>query len=163
MNPLDLLPKSAMALLIAVLMVTTVKLHWDKNGLVADVQIGKTQIAQLEGAIANANVKAITLTAELTNKVLKAQNDAKKREDVLVAEKHDLDSALDSLRLSTSKARATYRLSGPTATTSYQYADTGLNLLDICAKEYSDLAAKSDGHVSDIQTLISAWPTQKKE
>ena len=77
MNPLDLIPKSAMALLIAVLMVTTVKLHWDKNGLVADVQIGKTQIAQLEGAIANANVKAITLTAELTNKVLKAQNDAK--------------------------------------------------------------------------------------
>ena len=158
MNPLDLIPKSAMALLIAVLMVTTVKLHWDKNGLVADVQIGKTQIAQLEGAIANANVKAITLTAELTNQVLKAQNDAKKREAVLLADAAATNDALDSLRLSTSKARATYRLSGPTATASYQYADTGLDLLDQCAKEYSDLAAKADGHVSDIKTLIDSWP-----
>ena len=156
MNPLDLIPKSAMALLIAVLMVTTVKLHWDKNGLVADVQIGKTQIAQLEGAIANANVKAITLTAELTNKVLKAQNDAKKREAVLVAEKHDLDTALDSLRLSTAVARRNFKLSGPTATSAY--IDASLDALDQCSQRYSEVAADADRYGSNLQTLIDAWP-----
>ena len=158
MNPLDLIPKSAYAALIAVLMVTTVKLHWDKSGLIVDVAVGKTTIAELETSIEKAKVKTITLTAELTNQVLKAQNDAKKREATLLADAAATNDALDSLRLSTSKARATYRLSGPTATSSYQYADTGLDLLDICAKEYSDLAAKSDGHVSDIKTLIQAWP-----
>jgi len=158
MNPLDFIPKSAMALLIAVLMVTTVKLHWDKSGLVVDVAVGKTTIAQLETAIATANATAATQTAALTNQVLKAQNDAKKRETVLLADAAATNDALDSLRLSTSKARSTYRLSGPATTTRYQYADTGLDLLDICAKEYSDLAAKADGHVSDLQMMQDAWP-----
>ena len=156
---LDLIPKSAYAALIAVLMVTTVKLHWDKSGLVVDVAVGKTTIAQLEGAIDKANAKSAEISATLTTQVLKAQNDAKKRDATLLADAAATNDALDSLRLSTSKARASYRLSGPTATASYQYADTGLDLLDICAKEYSDLAAKSDGHASDVKTLIQAWPT----
>ena len=157
---LDLIPKSAYAALIAVLMVTTVKLHWDKSGLVVDVAVGKTTIAQLEGAIYKANAKSAEISESLTRKVLDAQLQAKQREAVLAAEKHDLDTALDSLRLSTSKARASYRLSGPTATASYQYADTGLDLLDICAKEYSELAAKADGHSSDVKMMIDAWPMQ---
>lgn len=158
MNFFDLIPKSAYAALIAVLMVTTVKLHWDKNGLVADVQIGKTHIAQLETAIATANAEAATQAATLTTQVLKAQNDAKKREAILAADKHDLSDALDSLRLSTSKARATYRLSGPAATTSYFDPTTGYDLLDLCAERYSDLAAKADGHANDVKTLMDAWP-----
>ena len=155
---LDLIPKSAYAALIAVLMVTTVKLHWDKSGLVVDVQVGKTTIAQLEGAIDKANAKSAEISESLTRKVLDAQLLAKQREATLLADARDTNAALDSLRLSTSAARATYRLSGPTATTSYLYADTGLDLLDICAKEYSDLAAKADGHSSDVQMMIDAWP-----
>ena len=156
---LDLIPKSAYAALIAVLMVTTVKLHWDKSGLEVDVQVGKTTIAQLEGAIYKANAKSAEISESLTRKVLDAQLLARKREATLLADAAATNDALDSLRLSTSKARAIYRLSGPTATTSYQYADTGYELLDLCAKEYSDLAAKADGHSSDVQTLIDAWPT----
>ena len=159
MSFLDLIPKSAYAALIAVLMVTTVKLHWDKSGLEVDVQVGKTTIAQFEGAISQANAKSAQISATLTTQVLKAQNDAKKREATLLADARDTNNALDSLRLSTAAARTTFRLSGPTATTSYQYADTGYELLDLCAKEYSDLAAKADGHSSDVQTLIDAWPT----
>ena len=152
-----------MAALIAVLMVTTIKLHWDKNGLVADIQVGKTTIAQLEGAIDKANAESAIQTAALTTQVLKATNDAKKREVILLADAAATSDALDSLRLSTSQARAAYRLSGPTATASYLTEDAGLDLLDSCAKEYSDLAAIADRHVSDIQTLIAAWPTSKKE
>lgn len=155
---LDLIPKSAYAALIAVLMVTTVKLHWDKSGLVVDVAVGQVKIAQLEGAISQANAKSAEISESLTRKVLDAQLLAKQREATLLADARATSDALDSLRLSTSKARATYRLSGPAATASYQYADTGLDLLDICAKEYSDLAAKADGHSSDVQMMIDAWP-----
>ena len=158
MNPLDLIPKSAYAVLIAVLMVTTVKLHWDKKGLIVDVQVGKTQIAQLEGAIDKANAESAIQTAALTTQVLKAQNDAKKREATLRADVVATSDALDSLRLSTSTARSSYRLSGPTTTT--QYLDASLDALDSCSKEYSDLAAVTDGYASDIQTLVEAWPKQ---
>ena len=155
---LDLIPKSAYAALIAVLMVTTVKLHWDKSGLEVDVQVGKTTIAQLEGAIDKANAKSAEISESLTRKVLDAQLLARQREATLLADAAATNDALDSLRLSTAAARSAFRLSGPTATASYLYADTGLDLLDICAKEYSELAAKADGHSSDVQMMIDAWP-----
>jgi hypothetical protein len=159
---LALIPKTAMAALIAVLAVTTFKLHWDKAGLVVDIEVGRAKIAQLESAIDTANAKSAEVSASLTKKVLDAQLFAKKRETALLADAAATNDTLDSLRLSTSKARASYRLSGPSATTSYQYADTGLDLLDICAKEYSELAAKADGHASDVKTLIDAWPIEKQ-
>ena len=157
---LDLIPKSAYAALVAVLMVTTVKLHWDKSGLVVDVAVGKTAIAQLEGAIDKANAKSAEISATLTTQVLKAQNDAKKREATLLADARDTNAALDSLRLSTSTARTSYRLSGPTATASYQYADTGYELFDQCSGELVALAKASDGHASDVKMMIDAWPMQ---
>jgi septation ring formation regulator EzrA len=160
---LDLIPKSAYAALIAVLMVTTVKLHWDKSGLVVDVAVGKTTIAQLEGAIDKANAKSAQISATLTTQVLKAQNDAKKREATLLADARDANNALDSLRLSTASTRAAYRLSGPTATASYQQFSASLDALDQCAKEYSDVAAVADQYGSDIQTLVAAWPINPKE
>ena len=46
----DLIPKSAYAALIIVLAATSVKLHWDKSGLVVDIEVGRAKIAQLEGA-----------------------------------------------------------------------------------------------------------------
>jgi hypothetical protein len=158
MNPLDFIPKTALAVLIVILTVLNLKAHWSVNSLTAEVANGKTQIAQLEGAIDKANAKSAEISETLTRKVLDAQSTARKREAALLADAAATNDALDSLRLSTSKARAAYRLSGPAATTSYQYADTGLDLLDICAKEYSDLAAKADGHASDVETLITAWP-----
>ena len=158
MSFLDLIPKSAYAALIAVLMVTTVKLHWDKSGLVVDVAVGQVKIAQLEGAIDKANAKSAQISATLTTQVLKAQNDAKKREATLLADARDTNAALDSLRLSTSKARAPYRLSGPAATTSYLYADTGYELLDLCTTDLVRVSAAADGHISDLKMMIDAWP-----
>jgi hypothetical protein len=155
---LDLIPNSAYAALIAVLMVTTVKLHWDKSGLVVDVAVGKTTIAQLEGAIDKANAKSAQISATLTTQVLKAQNDAKKREATLLADARDTNAALDSLRLSTSIARSAFRLSGPATTAQYQYADTGYDLLDLCTTDLVRVSTAADGHVSDLKMMIDAWP-----
>jgi hypothetical protein len=159
-NPLDFIPKTALVAAVVVLTLTNLKAHWDSNNLTADVANGKARIAQLEGAIDKANAKSAEISESLTRKVLDAQVKAKQREATILADAAATSDALDSLRLSTSQARAAYRLSGPTATASYLDPTTGLDLLDICAKEYSDLAAKADGHVSDIQTVIAAWPVQ---
>lgn len=158
MNIFDLIPKSALAAAIVVLLATSAKLQWDKHGLLLSQAADKVQIAQLEGAIDKANAKSAMEAVTLTNQVLKAQNDAKKREATLRADAVAANNALDSLRLATSQARATYRLSGPTTTT--QYLDASLDALDSCSKEYSDLAAVTDGYASDIQTLVEAWPKQ---
>ena len=158
MSFLDLIPKSAYAALIAVMTVTTVKLHWDKSGLVVDVAVGKTTIAQLEGAIDKANAKSAQISATLTTQVLKAQNDAKKREATLLADARDTNAALDSLRLSTSIARSAFRLSGPATTAQYQYADTGYDLLDLCTTDLVRVSTAADGHVSDLKMMIDAWP-----
>ena len=156
---LDLIPKSAMALLVVVFALANAKLHWDKSGLEVDVQVGKTQIAQLEGAINKANAKSAEISESLTRKVLDAQLLARQREATLLADAAATNDALDSLRLSTTAARTAYRLSGPTATA--RYIDASLDALDQCAKEYSDVAAVADQYGSDIQTLVAAWPTSE--
>ena len=157
---LDILPKSAYAALIAVLMVTTVKLHWDKTGLVLDVQVGKTKVAQLETSIATANAKSAEVSESLTRKVLDAQFAAQRRETALLADISSVNAALASLRLSTAATRTAFRLSGPTTTTQYQYADTGYELLDQCAGELTRISAAADGHSNDVQMMIQAWPTK---
>lgn len=163
MNPLDFVPKSAMAVLIALLAVTSFKLHWDKNGLIVDVAVGKTQIAQLEGAIDKANATAATETAALTNQVLKAQNEAKKREATLLADATAAKSALDRLRVSTSQARATYSLTEVPTYASTQLTDTALQLLDQCSERYTVLAATTDRYTSYIQEVTQAWPVTPTE
>jgi hypothetical protein len=157
---LDLIPKSAYAALIAVLMVTTVKLHWDKTGLVLDVQVGKTKVAQLETSIATANAKSAEVSESLTRKVLDAQFAAQRRETALLADISSANAALASLRLSTAATRTSYRLSGPTTTTQYQYADTGYELLDLCTTDLVRVSTAADGHVSDLKMMIDAWPTK---
>lgn len=40
-----------------------------------------------------------------------------------------------------------------------QYAATATVVFGECAARYSELAAASAGHASDVQTLMDAWPT----
>jgi hypothetical protein len=37
------------------------------------------------------------------------------------------------------------------------YADTLSVVFEQCTKEYSELAAKADGHAADTSTLFNAW------
>lgn len=159
MNPLDFIPKSAMAVAIVILTATSVKLHWDKNGLIVDIAVGKTQIAQLEGAIDKANATAAIQTATLTKKVLDAQNAAKKREVILLADAESAKSALDGLRMSTSQARSTFNLAHVPSYASTELTDTVLKLLDQCSERYTSVAAIADQHASDVKTLVDAWPS----
>lgn len=157
-NPLDLIPKSAYAVVVAVLMATSCKVHWDNQGLVVDISKEKVTVAELKGAIKSADAKAATQSAELTKKVLEAQNAAKKREAVLLADAKSANSALDGLRLSIAASKSSYSLANISTYAGSELSNTSLDLLGQCSERYATLAAETDRYVSYIQEVTQAWP-----
>jgi len=155
---LNLIPRWVLALAIAALALTSGKLLWQNKGLIADLATANTSIANYQTAIATANARAAQESATLTQKVLEAQNDAKKRETALRADVQSARNALDSLRHAADLSRAAYRLTGVPPNASADTADAAIDLLVKCSERYTDLAARADGHVSDIKTLTQAWP-----
>ena len=43
-----------------------------------------------------------------------------------------------------------------------QYAATAGVVFDQCARRYSEMAEHSQGHASDVQTMMDAWPVKKE-
>jgi len=155
---LNLIPRWALAVAIAALAVTSGRLLWTNKGLVADLATANTSIANYQNAIAQANARAAQQAATLTQKVLDAQNEAKKRETALRADVQSARNALDSLRHAADLSRAAYRLTGAPPNAAADTADAAINLLVRCSERYSELAMRADGHVSDLKTLTQAWP-----
>lgn len=95
-------------------------------------------------------------TAALETKVKEAENAATER----AKENKILADAVNRTSASLRDATATTRRGLPVASREacVKTADTGLALLDKCQAEYGRLAAAADGHVSDIKTLMEAWP-----
>ena len=123
MTPLDFVPKSAMAVFIVVLMATTVKLHWDKNGLVIDIEKGKTTIAQLKEqhattvAVAAVDLAVANQQHRIKEQSLQVAFDAERAK--ANATRINIATERDALRVRLSNAadttNPTFRLSGPAA------------------------------------------------
>jgi acyl-CoA reductase-like NAD-dependent aldehyde dehydrogenase len=86
----------------------------------------------------------------------KAQDDASKREKNLRAAAGAARGERDRLR--DAIATATSGLPSDTSSTVLARAATLGGLLNECSAEYSDLAAKADGHSSDAVMLRDGWP-----
>lgn len=139
-------------------MATSCKVHWDNQGLVIDIHKEKVKVAELTSAIDHANATAAVQTAALSKKVLEAQNAAKKREVILLADAQSAKSALDGLRMSTSQARSTFSLAHVPSYASTELTGTVLKLLDQCSERYTSVAADADRYTSYIQEVTQAWP-----
>jgi hypothetical protein len=61
----------------------------------------------------------------------------------------------DGLRNDLAASRTTFADSTHTSLTAY--ADTLSVVFEQCTREYSDMAAKADGHALDTTTLFNAW------
>jgi len=155
---LDLVPSWVYALALIALGAANGVLLWENKDLQVDLSLQQVNVSQLQAAIAGANAHAAQESATLTQKVLEAQNEAKKREIALRADVQHARDALDSLRHAADVRRAAYRLTGVPPSASTDAADTAIDLLLQCSERYTNLAAKADGHVSDIKTLTDAWP-----
>jgi hypothetical protein len=88
---------------------------------------------------------------EKDDAVAKAQAQAKSNAAAANAARAERDGLRDDLAAS----RTTFADSSHTSLAAY--ADTLSVVFEQCTKEYSDVAAKADGHALDTTTLFNAW------
>lgn len=114
-------------------------------------------------AVAEYNVKLLAAKEaadkreqELTTQVQEAQANGLKREETIKALAAAVGKSSDSLR-NTANA---IRLGLPLATVeaARTAADAFAAVFTDCQGRYADVAAKADGHASDVRTLEEAWP-----
>ena len=114
-------------------------------------------------AVAEYNVKLLAAKEaadrreqELTTQVQEAQANGLKREETINALAAAVGKSSDSLR-NTANA---IRLGLPHATVeaARTAADAFAAVFTDCQGRYADVAAKADGHASDVRTLEEAWP-----
>ena len=114
-------------------------------------------------AVAEYNVKLLAAKEaadqreqELSAQVQEAQANGLKREETIKALAAAVGKSSDSLR-NTANA---IRLGLPHATVeaARTAADAFATVFTDCQGRYGELAAKADGHASDVRTLEEAWP-----
>ena len=159
MSPLDLIPApyrlAAKVAVVALVVAALFGTGWS-NG---------AGHVQSQWAAAAAKATAAQLVAEqaarqrehqLIDQLRKAQSDAAQREKTLQLAAASAGDASDKLRIAINTIRN--GLPGNTIDTCRSTSDTALAVLSQCADQYRAVAAAADGHASDTQTLIEAWP-----
>jgi hypothetical protein len=122
---------------------------WRLNGKIDEMVLEHTQAVQV--ATQKALDETTRMQREKDNAVAKAQAQAKSNAAAADAARLERDGLRDDLAAS----RTTFADS--THTSLAAYADTLSVVFEQCTKEYSELAAKADGHAADTSTLFNAW------
>ena len=122
---------------------------WRLNGKIDEMVLEHTQAVQVatQAALDETN----RMQREKDDAVAKAQAQAKSNAAAADAARLERDGLRDDLAAS----RTTFADS--THTSLAAYADTLSVVFEQCTKEYSDVAAKADGHAADTSTLFNAW------
>jgi hypothetical protein len=77
--------------------------------------------------------------------------------------KRDADSLRDQLDgLRGDLATVPDRIRNATREAVDQYATTASLVFDQCSRRYSEMAGAAQGHASDVQTLMDAWPSKPR-
>jgi hypothetical protein len=122
---------------------------WRLNGKIDEMVLEHTQAVQV--ATQKALDETTRMQREKDNAVAKAQAQAKSNAAAADAARLERDGLRDDLAAS----RTTFADS--THTSLAAYASTLSVVFEQCTKEYSDVAAKADGHAIDTTTLFTAW------
>ena len=148
-------PVAIKALLIAAV---AVALGFAWNGFIKHEQnIGyQKAVAEYNVKLIEAKERADKRERELTAQVKEAQDNGLKREETIKALADAVGKSSDSLR-NTANA---IRLGLPHATVeaARTAADAFAAVFTECQQRYVDVARAADGHASDVQTLMEAWP-----
>ena len=94
--------------------------------------------------------------AAMREQIRRAQEDARKREETLVADAAAAGRAADGLRSQIASLRR--GLSAATAEANRRTADAALDVFQQCVDQYRAVAEAADGHANDAVTLDHAWP-----
>lgn len=111
---------------------------------------------------AEANTRALKAAADSTARMQKEKDDAIERANTRAAAQATAVAAAraqsDRLRRDLSDTRA--RLAQAPVEALREYADTVGELYGECEAELVETAAKADGHASDVQLMLEAWPEE---
>ena len=133
---------------------------WQVQGMRYGKQIADLKLEHAE-AVASSAKSALKLTEHYREN---ADAAIKKAEARAAQNKRDADrlrTELDGLR--GDLADVPDRIRSATREAVDQYAATAAAVFGECAARYSELAAASAGHASDVQTLMDAWPTNDNQ
>ncbi len=122
---------------------------WRLNGKIDEMVLEHTQAVQV--ATQKALDETTRMQREKDNAVAKAQEQAKSNAAAAAAARAERDGLRDDLAAS----RTTFADSSHTSLAAY--ADTLSVVFEQCTREYTDVAAKADGHALDTTTLFTAW------
>jgi hypothetical protein len=122
---------------------------WRLNGKIDEMVLEHTQ------AVLVATQQA---AAETTR--MQGEKDAAVQKAVALAQRNMADASAarserDRLRDDLVASRTTFAQA--TDTSLAQYTNTLSVVFEQCTKEYSELAAKADGHATDAENLFTAW------
>lgn len=153
---LNLIPRSAFLAVIVALAALAGYLTYGLHCADEVLAQANQTISSLKISIEESNTRAATQAANLKSEVIKAQNEAKQREQILrgvinaaATESNGLRNDLDAMR-----EQFDYLSRDAIA----QRATAVASVLGECSKRYAELAEKADRHASDVKTLMAAWP-----
>ena len=122
---------------------------WRLNGKIDEMVLEHTQALQV--ATQQAAAETTRMQGEKDAAVQKAVEIVRRNVIDADAARNERDRLRDDLVAS----RATF--SEATDTSLAQYATTLSVVFEQCTREYSEMAAKADGHATDAQSLFTAW------
>ncbi len=122
---------------------------WRLNGKIDEMVLEHTQALQV------ATERAAKETARM-----QGEKDAALRKAVEIVRRNVVDATAarderDRLRDELAASRNTF--ADATVPSLVEHARTLSIVFEQCTKEYSELAAKADGHAADAETLFTAW------
>ena len=117
------------------------------------------KIANIEKAYQLEVEQSERKTRQIADQYMEALNNARTRENEIRLAADGARSELDRLRI-TIKKRSAAVTASPDSTVDYSIASA--DVFGECAAELTALAGKADGHVSDLRTMIEAWPVNHR-
>lgn len=115
-----------------------------------------TYVQAVEKAATKAKSEALERERTWMKEKDDAQDKAEKREATLRTQLAAARRASDGLRDDLAAIRA--GIAEGSESTCRATADTIIAVLSECQTRYGEVGAAADGHASDVQTLIDAWP-----
>ena len=132
---------------------------WGVQGARYDRQLSDLRADQAT-ALAQANADALAETLKLQ----KAKDEAERKAQIRIAAvKRDAAAATDALVRLHQAADTTLRHASDSHSACLATATTQRDVLNQCGTRLVEVAGHADLHASDIQTLISSWPTTSKD
>lgn len=153
---LNLIPRWVLVVVIASLMATLFLLKLENTQLSIEIEKGKTYVAKIEAAVAQANADAAKKAAQSEAQARQAEAVAAVRERSLRADLSTASTELERL----SHAATSYTLSRRAATLApnLDAPDLYQELFLDCGRRYKDVAGEADQWKSDAIKLYEAWP-----